>query len=921
VALLSGRESLTYAEAEARVDRAHAALRAHGVPEGGFVGLHVQRSPRSVVSLLAILRAGCAVVPLPPSYPRERLEQVLSFAELEAVVDDEATPLPAALDAERIRLDDGSGPREPGGGSREADADPDRPAFVLCSSGSTGTPKMIVRSHRSFFHRLEWTWRRHPFEEGELGCQKAHMATTHSVYELFEPILAGAPVLVVPDRDVRSLEGFWSTVRARSVTRLLMVPSMLQASLAMPRFEAPPLRVLVLMGEYVHPDLAARVVDAFPASTHIYSIYGSTEASSTLVCDLRVGVRRGGELALGTPIADEVEARVLDDALEPVAEGEEGMLYIGGPPLFSGYYGDPERTEDVLVTPPGAAARLYRTNDRVRRMPDGALQYLGRTDDVVKIRGFRVDVQEVERSLLRHPEVRAGAVVVAGEPPDAHSLMAFVVPETVNPGAVRDLLSAALPPYMVPSVIEALAELPRTRSGKVDRQKLIAQRETAAPSGLTADLASGTERQVADVWHDVLPNATLGPESSFFAVGGTSLTVFAAVHRLREAFGLRPDQLSDLSLYQYPTLRSLALHIDGLRTGGVDAAPPRRNPVLTTMRSGDDTLSPLYAFPTPGGTVGAYERVVAKLVTDRQVMGLRDPLLWNGREATAGPQEWIDCYLDAIRERQPHGPYYLMAYSSAGFLGYEIACRLRRDGEPVPLLALVDPFGIDRMSRLRYGYWAMRGRFMRPSLRSVVRLGGELRRLLPWWARRGGGGEQGNGRDRSPDETLQAMARAERDRELILSISALMELNTGMPFALREVDFEGVEPARYLELLISRVGRVAPEVDTTMIENLVRQYGTQVRAQQRYRLGRYDGRVVLFEPASPYAGLVPAHFRPYVRDFRSVRLPLGAASDRTRELARTFTEPLRAHYLSMRDDLFSEGVARGLSTLLQQDRM
>lgn len=915
IALYEGERSVTYAELGAAVDRAAGALLARGVGEGCAVGLHLERSIEYVASLLAVLKCGGAVVPLPPSYPAGRLREILSFAALDAVLDDARTPLPEGLHRHVV-----SAAQLDGAGQAPAQARacrPDQIAFVLCSSGSTGTPKLIARSHRSFFHRLEWTWARHPYAPGEVCCQKAHMTTTHAIYELFEPLLRGVPTVIVSDQETRSLERFWETVAARGVTRLLIVPSMLQASLDMPGFAAPPLDVVVLMGEYVHPRLAARALEAFPAKTAIYSIYGSTEASSTLVCDLRESFRGGDELPLGRPISPEVRAVVLGPALEEVAPGEAGMLHISGPALFEGYFRNPALTETVLVSSP-RGERLYDTRDRVRLLSDGSLQFIGRVDHTVKIRGFRVDLQEVERALLRHPEVRQAAIVVDGAAASGARLLGFYAPATANQAGVYETVRDLLPAYMVPSVLVGLEAFPLTASGKIDRARLAEEHARRPAPGGSERERTPTERRVSEVWAGVLGQAQIPLDRSFFELGGTSLTVFAAVHRLREAFALGRERLTDQSIYQFASVEALAAYIDRVLAGAVaTAAPAPAQSILVTLKRGrDPDLPPFFLIASAGGTLGAYERMVKALETARDVVGVRDPFNWGDRDPVSGFDTWVARYVEAIRARQPHGPYFIGAYSSAGAFGYEIARRLRAAGEEVRLLALIDPISMDRGSRRRYGYWAMRARFMRPAFRAIVRLAGRLLGALPLGADAASPVGAGAPPESGGPSREQLRASAGRDRGQVLALSSLLELNTGLPFALAESDVPVSPTADHLAVLLSRLRQVAPEIDPATIEAIAMQYGLQVRAQQLYRLRRYDGPVVLFEPSGRHAGLLPAQLRPYVRDLRVVTLDVGPPDGRTRKLAANLSPSLLDHYLSMRDDRFVAGVAAELGRLL-----
>ena len=317
------------------------------------MGLHVERSIDWVMAVLAILKANAAVVPLPLSDPAQRLLETLAYGRLDAVLDHADTPLPPSAARRVFRLADLATDSDTHGSV--GPGRPDQAAFVLRSSGSTGRPKMIVRSHRSFFHRLNWTWGQHPFASDEIGCQKAHMTTTHVIYELFEPLLHGVPTVIVPDREARNLEQFWDNVRARGVSRLLVVPSTMRATLDMPGFRAPQLKVLVLMGEYLHPQLAERVVRAFPEQTLPYSIYGSTEASSTLLCDLLESLRSGEELPLGSPISPEVQTLVLASDMKPVVPGEVGRLYYS---RFTPVHRILERPHpDGFCPPPSSGAR------------------------------------------------------------------------------------------------------------------------------------------------------------------------------------------------------------------------------------------------------------------------------------------------------------------------------------------------------------------------------------------------------------------------------------------------------------------------------------------------------------------------------------------------------------------------------------
>ena len=907
IALRSLDVTITYAELEARANQVANYLRVTGIASGAFVGLYMDRSIGAVAAILGILKAGGAVVPLPPSWPADRVTEILRYGRLDAVIDAVATPLTADAPTRTLRLEDAMRADTAAPTSVERGGS-DSPAFVICSSGSTGTPKMIVRSHRSFLHRLQWTWEQHPYSADDVCVQKSFQATTHAVYELFEPLLRGVAVRIVPDEALRDLASFWELLAEEGATRLLVVPSMLQASLDLPGFVPPPLRVVVLMGEHVPAALATRAVAAFPASTRIFSIYGSSEASSTLVTDLRSSYVRGEDPPLGRLISPDVHASVLDADLEPVAPGGTGMLHVGGSPLFSGYFRNPEGTEAVFETRGGK--RLYRTADQVRVLADGSFLFVGRTDDVVKVRGFRVDLSEVERWLSRAPGVRQCVVAPYPDATSAATLLAFVTPADVETPPLFAWLRSHLPSYMLPSFIVPLDRFPQTPSGKIDRRRLVADHRDVAANSPAVQYESDTERTIASVWSGLLQLPVVERDRSFFEIGGTSLTVFAAAHRIREALGLTTKELGAATLYTNPTVEALAAAIDR----GTEA---QAETVLVPLRRGDGSgHPPLFIVSSAGGTLGAYEKVVRALRTPRDVVGLRDPFLAGDRDPTEGFQRWVRRYTDAIRRRQPRGPYHILAYSSAGAFGFEIAQQLRADGEDVALLALVDPVAMDYADRRRFGHWALSARFMSGKVRRVVRWGGLLRVAVPRALRAKRSAANANNWTLSELEFDAHASWATSDRDNILRFAALLELNTGRPFAIQAAELDAVAPSEYLDVLLARVAKVDASIEPEMIRRAVIQYELQVKSQHRYRLRRYDGTVYMFDASGPFSGLDAANVRPYVRKLHARSLPFDGLSERARELLAPFPEGLRAHYGCMRNDRFAEHLAAELDSAL-----
>ncbi|MEM7612273.1 MAG: AMP-binding protein, partial [Pseudomonadota bacterium] len=598
IALIENQRRITFGELDTLSDNVASSLCVLDVRAGDMVGLHIDRSICWVVAAIGILKAGAAVVPLPPAFPAKRLDDILSHAELSQVIDSPASRLVSPCTRDALCIDEIA--------RREAPAIPtgncgsSAPAFVLCSSGSTGLPKMIVRNHESFMHRLNWTWQRHPFEPGEICCLKAQVTTTHSIYELFEPLLCGVTVLVIAESIVRDLEAFWRTIVEHGVSRLLMVPSALHASMQIPDFSAPAIRVLVVMGEYIDAKLAERLRAVFPA-TRIYSIYGSTEASSVLVCDLCGDWNPGEDVPLGEPIASSIELSVLDADLRPVSAGEVGQLYLSGPALFSKYLNDHDLTESALVGLSGRSEKWYDTNDAVRRMPGGSLQFIGRVDDTVKIRGFRVDLKEVEHALLALDAVNQATVVVDQCRAGSGSLLAFVTPSDVDPSRAMQVVKDRLPEYMMPSAIVSVDSFPITERGKLDKNKLVSEYRNRPSNHSEWNNASETEHRVLRVWAEVLGHSAFDVDMSFFEAGGTSLTVFSVVNLLRSEFSAEGLSLSVTTVYQFPTVRLLARQLARIMRGAL-VDDSGLSPLLVPLKqSKGSDQAPLFLIASAGG--------------------------------------------------------------------------------------------------------------------------------------------------------------------------------------------------------------------------------------------------------------------------------------------------------------------------------
>ena len=573
VAVVFGDASLSYAELDRRARNLARRLRRLGVGPEVRVGICAERSLELVVGLLGILKAGGAWVPLDPSYPDARLA---------LVVEDARPPVVLTQGDLRQRLD-GLLPGEVRGldlaaasaGTEEcpridSGAGPDNAAYVLFTSGSTGRPKGAVNTHRGIVNRLLWMQSAYGLSAGDRVLQKTPFGFDVSVWEFFWPLLTGARLVVALPGEHRDSARLVRTIAESGITHLHFVPSMLRAFLEEPEVEScTRLRRVIASGEELPLDLARRFHERLGArGVELHNLYGPTEAA----VDVTFHACRPGEerVPIGRPVA-RTPIRLLDPEDQLVPAGVAGELHIGGVQVGRGYLGRPDLTAERFVPDPFGepGGRLYRTGDLARWLPDGEMEYLGRIDHQVKIRGVRIEPAEIEVALRRQPGVREAVVVVREDRPGDPRLVAYVAGDLSRDTELRELLREHLPSSMVPSRVVRLDALPLTPNGKIDRRALpVPAADRPAPDGL---LLTPAEEMLAGVWSDLLGVERIGPDESFFALGGHSLLATRVMARVRAVFGV---DLPVRVLFETPTARAVAAAIEAERRAGTGLAVP-----------------------------------------------------------------------------------------------------------------------------------------------------------------------------------------------------------------------------------------------------------------------------------------------------------------------------------------------------------
>ncbi|HEY0171322.1 MAG TPA: amino acid adenylation domain-containing protein [Pyrinomonadaceae bacterium] len=606
VALVCGGERLTYAELNGRADRLARHLRARGVGAETRVGVLLGREAWAAVALLGVLKAGGAWVALDPAYPPQRLAFMLEDAECSVLLT--TTRLAETLPARgaRLVLLDAEGARiEANEGDNLAPlADPDNLAYLVYTSGTTGRPKGILVEHRSLVNTSLAFAARQGVTPRDRVLQFSSLSFDVAAEEFFGAWLAGARVVMRPARAFDSVDEFVRFVGREGLTLLNLPASFWAEWLAALEERAgggasdlllpTTLRRVVVGNEKTLSAALERWRRLVGERVGWCNAYGPSETTVTASCyEPRAG---GGEHAstpsapIGRPIAN-AEMYVLDARLQPVPVGVVGEIYVGGAGLARGYHRRPARTAERFVPHPHArrpGARLYRTGDFGRFLPGGDVEYLGRADEQVKVRGFRVEVGEVEAALRQHAEVREGVVKACEDGRGGLRLVAYVVPREPSgavPGALRDFMKERLPDYMIPSAFVRLEALPLTPSGKLDRNALPAT-DAAGGESLEPYVAprSELERLITGVWREVLEVERVGVHDNFFNLGGHSLLLLRVNGRLREALGA---ELPVVEMFKHPTVSALAERLSAPRDEpGADASrgEPAGRASLTSMR-------------------------------------------------------------------------------------------------------------------------------------------------------------------------------------------------------------------------------------------------------------------------------------------------------------------------------------------------
>ncbi|MFB6824053.1 amino acid adenylation domain-containing protein [Streptomyces virginiae] len=684
LAVDDGERTLTYAGLWKVSGRLARELNRLGVGAEAAVAVCAERSVLLPAALLGVLRSGGMYVPVDPGYPADRIGYMLADSGARVLVVSglsDAAPAPDGVVVVDLDALAGDGNARADFAPARPEPEPEQSAYALYTSGSTGRPKGVTVPHRALANFTRDMVRRLELTAEDTVAAVTTASFDIAVLELLVPLVCGATVRVV-DRDT-ARDGILlaKELDAAPVTVVQATPATWH-QLMESGWQAPRVRALC-GGEALPSALAERMRTALGT---VWNVYGPTETTVWSTAHRLSGPVGERPVPIGTALAN-TRLHVLDATLRPVPVGVFGELYIGGDGVARGYHGRPGLTADRFVPDPYAAGgRLYRTGDLVRRLADGTLEYRGRADGQVKVRGHRMELGEIESALVRHPRVLAAAVAVHGTGVDA--VLAGYVTWRDEAGDVRELgdfLRQDLPEYMVPAVLTALDRLPLTPNGKLDRKALPAPSADAVRGDGAGRVAprDTTELRMARLWEQTLAIAPIGVRDDFFALGGHSLKAFALMAAVRREFGV------ELPLNLVFRRRTVELLCEALPEAGATAAD-----LLVPLADGNLSRPPLVLVHPRGGDVVCYRNLVRDLSArpggDRRILGLESVGYNTDEPPLERVPEMAERYLAALREEQPHGPYLLAGWSFGGTVAYEMAARLEAAGEEVAFLGLID---------------------------------------------------------------------------------------------------------------------------------------------------------------------------------------------------------------------------------------
>nr|QEO74617.1 condensation domain-containing protein [uncultured bacterium] len=688
VALTCGDQQLTYAELNQQSNRLAHYLRSLGAGPDVRVAVCFERTLDAAVSIIAVLKAGGTLVPLDPEHPRDRQTFVLADSEASILLtqswlSDRLPPHSGRVvyldhEAEAVALQSAENPENV---SQSSDV-----AYLIYTSGTTGKPKAVMVEQGSFTNTLLATQSVFEFVATDVLLCMASFSFDISLFELMSLLLVGGRTIIVSKQETLDMKQF--TEILRDVTFLHSTPGMMRQFVNHLKSQADSsagarVREVFTGGDQVPVDLIREIGEVFPPARQRVA-YGPTEG--TIICtayDVKPD-QLPKRSPLGKPLAN-MSARVYDKQGQLVPVGVVGEIYLGGRCVARGYWNRPELTVEKFVVIDGE--RFYRTGDLARYLEDGNLEFAGRVDQQVKIRGYRIETEEIEAVLSEHQGVRECVVAARADANGEKQLVAYVVPSTAtaddefHASVLKVHLQKHLPEYMVPAAFVLLESLPLTSNGKVDRRALPAPNGTRYSIRTFVAPRNATEIKLKKIWEEMLNVRPIGITDNFFELGGNSLLTLTLIGQIQKDFEV---ELPLAAVMTDGTIKGLAELIHK------NKKEEEWSPLVPIKPTGSKL--PFYCVHAGGGNVVGFYDLAQQFDEDQPFYGLQAAGLVDGQEPLSRMEDMAALYIDAIRKRQPQGPYLIGGYSSGGIIAFEMAQQLQRQGHEVGLLAMLDSF-------------------------------------------------------------------------------------------------------------------------------------------------------------------------------------------------------------------------------------
>jgi amino acid adenylation domain-containing protein len=696
VAAIFGSRQWTYRELNERANQLAHHLRKLGVGPDVPVGICARRCAELPVFFLGVLKAGGACLPLDPAYPSERLAYMQGDAQAPVLILGRGVEGDFTGFAKAVLLAGELWHAISGESEQNLDdvVGPEDLAYIVYTSGSTGKPRGVLLPHRGLVNHHLSVVDLYELTAKDRILQFGSISFDISIEEMYPIWSVGGTVVFASDNFSLQPSHFVSWMAEHGITVLSsataywheLVQELADRELPLPAS----LRLIAVGGEKASINVFASWQQLAKGRVRWMNTYGPSEASVIVTAyepPADASLDLDADIPIGRPIPN-IRAYILDTNLQPVPVGEIGEVHIGGVGLARGYLNRPELTDQKFIPDPFSAqpgARMYKTGDLARFLPDGNIEFRGRTDDQVKIRGFRIEPGEIEATLSQHPDVHQAIVLAREDRPGEKRLVAYIVPKQARPVTnrqMREFLKGRLPEYLIPSGFVAMESLPLTPNGKVDKRAL------PSPS---ADSIADTENYVAPrneveiritkIWEATLGIPRIGIADDFFELGGHSLLALRMMRRLEQAFG---KNLPPSILFQAPTVEKLAAVLRE------DAGAQNWRSLVAIQPRGSKT--PFFCVHGLGGHVLRFGALAQHLSEDRPFYGLQAHGLDGEHPCHTRVEDMAAHYISEIRSLQPQGPYFIGGYSFGGAVAFEMARQLRQHGEDVAFLALLDTY-------------------------------------------------------------------------------------------------------------------------------------------------------------------------------------------------------------------------------------